>query len=154
MTKHQKGNLLGSNPHIRRLHTISIPPCIHTIGSVTMAVMIVWLSLFFFFTLYSFLQLGGTIGDIEGMAFIEAFRQFQFKAKRENFCNIHVSLVPQVGKQLLLYWNNSKMMLLIHQKKSPHNTGNKRAIACIVTVERPLLFFFIFLAKLAHSPEI
>ncbi|KAG7265079.1 hypothetical protein CRUP_003437 [Coryphaenoides rupestris] len=26
---------------------------------------------------------------------IEAFRQFQFKVKRENFCNIHVSLVPQ-----------------------------------------------------------
>ncbi|EMP25686.1 CTP synthase 2 [Chelonia mydas] len=38
---------------------------------------------------------GGTIGDIEGMPFVEAFRQFQFKAKRENFCNIHVSLVPQ-----------------------------------------------------------
>ncbi|KAM8977035.1 CTP synthase 2 [Pelodytes ibericus] len=41
------------------------------------------------------IELGGTIGDIEGMAFIESFRQFQFKAKRENFCNIHVSLVPQ-----------------------------------------------------------
>ncbi|KAH0520334.1 Histone-binding protein RBBP7 [Microtus ochrogaster] len=40
-------------------------------------------------------MLGGTIGDIEGMAFVEAFRQFQFKAKKENFCNIHVSLVPQ-----------------------------------------------------------
>lgn len=42
-------------------------------------------------------QLGGTVGDIESMPFIEAFRQFQFKVKRENFCNIHVSLVPQVG---------------------------------------------------------
>uniref|UniRef100_A0A8C6IUW3 CTP synthase n=1 Tax=Melopsittacus undulatus TaxID=13146 RepID=A0A8C6IUW3_MELUD len=41
------------------------------------------------------IELGGTIGDIEGMPFIEAFRQFQFKAKKENFCNIHVSLVPQ-----------------------------------------------------------
>uniref|UniRef100_A0A452QUY5 CTP synthase n=1 Tax=Ursus americanus TaxID=9643 RepID=A0A452QUY5_URSAM len=29
------------------------------------------------------------------MPFVEAFRQFQFKAKKENFCNIHVSLVPQ-----------------------------------------------------------
>ncbi|XP_013385443.1 CTP synthase 1-B-like [Lingula anatina] len=28
------------------------------------------------------------------MPFVEAFRQFQFRAKRENFCNIHVSLVP------------------------------------------------------------
>jgi len=41
-------------------------------------------------------QLGGTIGDIEGMPFVEAFRQFQFRVKSENFCNIHVSLVPQV----------------------------------------------------------
>lgn len=36
------------------------------------------------------------MGDIESMPFIEAFRQFQFKVKRENFCNIHVSLIPQV----------------------------------------------------------
>lgn len=28
------------------------------------------------------------------MPFIEAFRQFQFRAKRENFCNVHVSLIP------------------------------------------------------------
>lgn len=41
-------------------------------------------------------QLGGTVGDIESMPFIEAFRQFQFKVKKENFCNIHVSLIPQV----------------------------------------------------------
>ncbi|XP_015521042.1 CTP synthase [Neodiprion pinetum] len=40
-------------------------------------------------------ELGGTIGDIEGMPFVEAFRQFQFRVKRENFCCAHVSLVPQ-----------------------------------------------------------
>lgn len=26
-------------------------------------------------------ELGGTIGDIEGMPFVEAFRQFQFRVK-------------------------------------------------------------------------
>ncbi|XP_065156958.1 CTP synthase isoform X2 [Atheta coriaria] len=41
------------------------------------------------------IELGGTIGDIESMAFVEAFRQFQFRVKRENFCTAHVSLVPQ-----------------------------------------------------------
>lgn len=40
-------------------------------------------------------ELGGTIGDIEGMPFVEAFRQFQFRVKQENFCNVHVSLIPQ-----------------------------------------------------------
>ncbi|KAG7191154.1 hypothetical protein KM043_007178 [Ampulex compressa] len=40
-------------------------------------------------------ELGGTIGDIEGMPFVEAFRQFQFRVKKENFCCAHVSLIPQ-----------------------------------------------------------
>lgn len=30
------------------------------------------------------------------MPFVEAFRQFQFRVKKENFCLVHVSLVPQV----------------------------------------------------------
>ncbi|KAF7271914.1 CTP synthase [Rhynchophorus ferrugineus] len=41
------------------------------------------------------IELGGIVGDIESMAFVEAFRQFQFRVKRENFCVAHVSLVPQ-----------------------------------------------------------
>ncbi|KAJ0178714.1 hypothetical protein K1T71_005489 [Dendrolimus kikuchii] len=40
------------------------------------------------------IELGGTIGDIEGMSFVEAFRQFQFRVKKENFCCAHVSLIP------------------------------------------------------------
>ncbi|CAG2115602.1 unnamed protein product [Medioppia subpectinata] len=41
------------------------------------------------------IELGGTIGDIEGMPFVEAFRQFARKVGPTNFCNVHVSLVPQ-----------------------------------------------------------
>jgi CTP synthase len=41
--------------------------------------------------------LGGTIGDIEGRPFIEAFRQLQFRVGRENFMNIHVSLIVESG---------------------------------------------------------
>lgn len=43
------------------------------------------------------IELGGTIGDIEGMPFVEAFRQFQFRVTPESFCCVHVSLVPQVN---------------------------------------------------------
>jgi CTP synthase len=43
------------------------------------------------------IELGGTIGDIEHGPFIEAMRQFQWRVGKENFCNIHVSLVPVVG---------------------------------------------------------
>lgn len=41
------------------------------------------------------IELGGTIGDIEGMPFVEAFRQFQFRVRKENFVCAHVSMVPQ-----------------------------------------------------------
>eukprot|EP00227_Mantoniella_beaufortii_P020635 CAMPEP_0197590630 /NCGR_PEP_ID=MMETSP1326-20131121/11706_1 /TAXON_ID=1155430 /ORGANISM="Genus nov. species nov., Strain RCC2288" /LENGTH=586 /DNA_ID=CAMNT_0043155773 /DNA_START=323 /DNA_END=2083 /DNA_ORIENTATION=+ len=43
------------------------------------------------------IELGGTVGDIESMPFIEALRQFQFRVGTDNFCLIHVSLVPVVG---------------------------------------------------------
>ena len=43
------------------------------------------------------IELGGTVGDIESMPFIEALRQFQFRVGTSNFCLIHVSLVPVVG---------------------------------------------------------
>jgi len=43
------------------------------------------------------IELGGTVGDIESMPFIEALRQFQFRVGPENFCLMHVSLVPVLG---------------------------------------------------------
>ena len=55
-----------------------------------------------------FVQLGGTIGDIEGMPFVEAFRQFQFRVGTENFTNIHVSLVPQVSHVTFDCYDNSR----------------------------------------------
>eukprot|EP00126_Sphaerothecum_destruens_P003430 Sdes_comp17177_c0_seq1m6348 len=43
------------------------------------------------------IELGGTVGDIESAPFIEAMRQFQFRVGPQNFCLIHVSLIPIVG---------------------------------------------------------
>ncbi|CAO3638819.1 unnamed protein product [Mucor hiemalis] len=43
------------------------------------------------------IELGGTVGDIESAPFVEAMRQFQFRVGHDNFCLIHVSLVPVVG---------------------------------------------------------
>ncbi|KAJ9183351.1 hypothetical protein P3X46_007216 [Hevea brasiliensis] len=48
------------------------------------------------------IELGGTIGDIESMPFIEALGQFSYRVGSSNFCLIHVSLVPVlnvVGEQ-------------------------------------------------------
>ncbi|MCO5550100.1 hypothetical protein L7F22_003579 [Adiantum nelumboides] len=43
------------------------------------------------------IELGGVVGDIESSPFVEALRQFQFRVGQENFCLVHVSLVPVLG---------------------------------------------------------
>ncbi|XP_020550643.1 CTP synthase isoform X1 [Sesamum indicum] len=43
------------------------------------------------------IELGGTVGDIESMPFIEALRQLFFTVGQNNFCLIHVSLIPVLG---------------------------------------------------------
>lgn len=43
------------------------------------------------------IELGGTVGDIESMPFIEALRQLSFTVGKENFCLVHVSLIPVLG---------------------------------------------------------
>ena len=39
-------------------------------------------------------EIGGTTGDIEGLPFLEAMRQFSLEAGRENVLFVHVTLVP------------------------------------------------------------
>jgi CTP synthase len=39
-------------------------------------------------------EIGGTVGDIESLPFLEAIRQFPFDVGRENVLYIHVTLVP------------------------------------------------------------
>lgn len=43
------------------------------------------------------IELGGTIGDIESMPFVEAMTQLRRRAGRNNFLNIHVSYVPVIN---------------------------------------------------------
>ena len=43
------------------------------------------------------IEVGGTVGDIESMVFLEALRQFQFLVGRCNILFLHVSLVPVLG---------------------------------------------------------
>ncbi len=42
-------------------------------------------------------EIGGTVGDIEGLPFLEALRQFAHEAGPENALFIHVTLVPYIG---------------------------------------------------------
>ncbi len=42
------------------------------------------------------IEIGGTIGDIESLPFIEAMRQLRLELGRENMISIHVSLIPYI----------------------------------------------------------
>ncbi len=41
-------------------------------------------------------EIGGTTGDIEGLPFLEAARQFKQDVGEENVCYVHVTLVPYI----------------------------------------------------------
>ena len=43
------------------------------------------------------IEVGGTVGDIEGLCFIEALRQMRYTKKCDDMCFIHVSLVNKIG---------------------------------------------------------
>ncbi len=48
-------------------------------------------------------EIGGTVGDIEGLPFLEAIRQFRKYAGVQNVMYVHVTLIPSVGP-----WNEQK----------------------------------------------
>ena len=42
-------------------------------------------------------EVGGTIGDIEGLPFVEAIRQLRNELGRDRTCSVHVTLVPYIA---------------------------------------------------------
>ena len=42
-------------------------------------------------------EVGGTVGDIEILPFLEAIRQFRLDVGRDNVCYVHVTLVPYIA---------------------------------------------------------
>ena len=42
-------------------------------------------------------EIGGTVGDIESLPFLEAARQVRHDVGRDNVFFVHVSLVPYIG---------------------------------------------------------
>src|SRR5947207_3052263 len=42
-------------------------------------------------------EIGGTVGDIESLPFLEAIRQLRFEVGPQNAISVHVTLVPYIG---------------------------------------------------------
>jgi CTP synthase len=77
-------------------------------------------------------EIGGTVGDIEGLPFLEALRQMSLDEGRDNVMYIHVSLVPYI-----------RAAQEIKTKPTQHSVGRLREIgitpdAIICRTEKPL----------------
>jgi CTP synthase len=78
-------------------------------------------------------EVGGTVGDIEGLPFLEAIRQFKHTAGEGSVCYVHVSLIPympQAGE--------------LKTKPTQHSVNALRGIGIqpdvlVCRTERPLL---------------
>jgi CTP synthase len=65
-------------------------------------------------------EIGGTVGDIEGLPFLEAIRQLRLELGKDYAINIHVTLVPYI-----------KSAAEIKTKPTQHSVGRLREIGII-----------------------
>jgi CTP synthase len=77
-------------------------------------------------------EIGGTVGDIEGLPFLEAIRQLRLEVGKDYAVNIHVTLIPYI-----------KSADEIKTKPTQHSVGTLREIGIIPDIiicrtERPI----------------
>ncbi|THB75890.1 MAG: CTP synthase [Desulfobacteraceae bacterium] len=81
ITKERKGEYLGGTVQVIPHITDEIKRSISLVSNDTDVVIV---------------EIGGTIGDIESLPFLEAIRQFKADAGRDNVIYIHLTLVPYI----------------------------------------------------------
>ncbi|MDE1193221.1 MAG: CTP synthase [Arachidicoccus sp.] len=92
-------------------------------------------------------EIGGTVGDIESLPFIEAIRQLQWELPEENICVIHLTLIPylRAAKELKTKptQHSVKMMsengvhpdIIVCRTEEPLTNDLKRKIALFCNVK-------------------
>jgi CTP synthase len=92
-------------------------------------------------------EIGGTVGDIEGLPFIEAVRQLQWELPEEDCLVVHLTLIPylKAAKELktkptqhsvkLLSENGVHPDILVCRTEEPLNNDIKRKIAQFCNVK-------------------
>ena len=83
IAKERRGDYLGKTVQVIPHVTDEIKGRIRRLGTEDIDVVIV--------------EIGGTVGDIEIVPFIEAIRQFRRDVGRDNVCYVHLTLVPYLG---------------------------------------------------------
>ncbi len=86
LNKERKGDYLGATVQVIPHITNMIKDCVYRVGNTgeTSDVVIT--------------EIGGTVGDIESLPFLESIRQVATDVGRENVLYIHVTLIPYLAK--------------------------------------------------------
>ncbi len=81
ITRERRGDYLGGTVQVIPHVTNEIKDEIRRVGASAGADVVI-------------VEVGGTVGDIEGLPFLEAIRQFKHNVGEQNVCYVHVSLIP------------------------------------------------------------
>ncbi|MEQ8787008.1 MAG: CTP synthase [Pirellulaceae bacterium] len=101
--KERRGEFLGKTVQVIPHVTNEIKSVIHKVGGDDVDVVIT--------------EIGGTVGDIESLPFLEAIRQFSLDVGKENCLYIHLTLVPYL-----------KAAAELKTKPTQHSVGRLREI--------------------------
>lgn len=84
ITKERRGDYLGGTVQVIPHITNEIKECIYRVGKEDNADIVIT-------------EIGGTVGDIESLPFLEAIRQVRKEVGRDDTLYIHVTLVPYIA---------------------------------------------------------
>jgi CTP synthase len=109
-------------------------------------------------------EIGGTVGDIESLPYLEAARQLRLEEGSENVLNVHVTLVPVldvVGEQKTKPTQHSVQELrrigvqpdiIVARSKAPLKPEPRRKIALFCNVEESAVFTSQDMDSIYQSP--
>ncbi len=111
-------------------------------------------------------EVGGTVGDIESLPYLEAAREFRLEEGSANVVNVHVTLVPVldvVGEQKTKPTQHSVQELrrigvqpdiIVARSKSPLKPDARRKIALFCNVEESAVFTSQDMQSIYQSPTL
>ncbi len=131
LEKERRGDYLGKTVQVIPHITDEIKRRIRAVGGETDFVIV---------------EIGGTVGDIESLPFLEAIRQFRSEEDRNTVLNIHLTLVPYIKgsdelktkptqhsvKELLKIGIQPDILLCRSDRPLPEDLRNKISLFCNV----------------------
>jgi CTP synthase len=155
IAKERRGDYLGKTVQVIPHITDEIKKCIRDVSEGVDVVIV---------------EIGGTVGDIESLPFLEAIRQFRQEAGRGNAINVHLTLVPYIKaseelktkptqhsvKELREIGIQPDILLCRSERIIPEEMKKKIALFCNVeetAVVSALDVEFIYQVPLAFSRE-